>query len=360
MRITIVTPIYPPEIGGPASYTSKLGEKLMESGHSVKIVAFSKKSGTKTNLTRVSTKGNTLTRQFRLWWAVVKQSLRSDIIYTQGTLVVGMASLLATRLLRKKLILKFVGDEVWELAQRKGDTHSRLESFYQNPPGYTRWIKLHRYILNKCDAVITPSLYLKRFLVKYHRVDPKKIKVITNAVELPDIDMTKTPDSLIFVGRLVPWKNVDQIIKAVQLARRVKKWHLTIVGSGPQKRKLQKLVSNLKAQNWVTFTDRLPQKKAEAAIARSEKLILYSSYEGQSHTLITALNTQTIVITSNILPNKELVNQFGILVKLNSQSQLAQAINEGSVDVIKAAAYAKEKFSWESHLYHLNKLISHV
>ena len=51
---------------------------------------------------------------------------------------------------------------------------------------------------------------------------------------------------LLFAGRLVDWKGVDYLIKSLQLiSRAIPKIKLLILGDGPEKLKLEKLVYDL-------------------------------------------------------------------------------------------------------------------
>ena len=71
-------------------------------------------------------------------------------------------------------------------------------------------------------------------------------------------DISKTDQgtvNLITVGRLAPWKNIDTIIKSVNLLKQYDmKFKLFIVGSGPLESELKKLVSDLNLSSEVIFT----------------------------------------------------------------------------------------------------------
>ena len=40
MRVLITSPVFPPDLGGPATYVPSLGRFLVERGHEVRVVAF--------------------------------------------------------------------------------------------------------------------------------------------------------------------------------------------------------------------------------------------------------------------------------------------------------------------------------
>lgn len=72
------------------------------------------------------------------------------------------------------------------------------------------------------------------------------------------VDVPKAND-LVFVGRLVPDKGVDILLRALQNLRThgPHKPHLTIIGEGPEKEKLQRLVVELNIESSVSFVGQL-------------------------------------------------------------------------------------------------------
>jgi phosphatidylinositol alpha-1,6-mannosyltransferase len=80
------------------------------------------------------------------------------------------------------------------------------------------------------------------------------------------VDSSKLRESLgiakneviVSVGRLVPRKGQDTLIKALpKILESNERAHLLLVGSGPYQRKLEQLIAELKLQKHVTFTGRV-------------------------------------------------------------------------------------------------------
>lgn len=350
MRLLIVTPIFPPQIGGPASYVGGLFERLQKQ-HQVQVVTFSpSKISNKKKVFSVSTSGTMLTRQARLLLQLLTLTQNKQIIYAQGTIVVGVASLIVSKLKRIPFFIKFVGDEVWEAMAEAGITKETLDAFYVRTHAASPKLWLHRLVLRLASSIIVPSNYLKDFLVSAHGISASKICVIPNAVEISSDATTKRskdPHKLVYVGRLVPWKHVDQIIEAVSLARKTKSWNLTIVGDGVERSNLENLVNKLHAESWVTFMGKCSKTQTLQEIASAERLVLYSSYEGQPHALIEAMLLKTTIIASNIPPHVELLGADG-LVPLNNPQALAQAVNS---EIKNTRALADPfAFSWHIHI----------
>ena len=120
---------------------------------------------------------------------------------------------------------------------------------------------------------------------------------------------------IIFVGRLSREKGIDNLISiSKKLSNDV---HLIILGTGPEEQKIIDLVKNYKNIHFFGY-----QKKEEtiSLIRGSDILIQPSLNEGISSTILEAMACKTIVITTNVGGNKELIinEETGFLLSINS------------------------------------------
>ncbi|WP_419803124.1 glycosyltransferase family 4 protein [Mucilaginibacter sp.] len=101
---------------------------------------------------------------------------------------------------------------------------------------------------------------------------------------IPEITKTK---AFVFLGRLVPNKGVDQaiiafkklLIKEAQHQFLTIKPELTIIGEGPQKQKLENLVSELGLQEQVTFTGSVSGEKLARLLNQHRYMLVPSLWE---------------------------------------------------------------------------------
>lgn len=361
MKLLIVTPIFPPRTGGPSTYVWDIVSRL-KAEHDITIICFSPQPKQLPGATIISIPetGSSLSRQIKLAVAVVRYGWTADTIYIQGALVVGFTTAIIAWLMRKRSLLRFVGDEVWETQQLQGQTNARLDVYYRQP----KTLKEHsaifcqRLCLSLVSGIVTPAKSLQQFLSQTHRVQTNKIHRIPNAVTpLTRKNVRKQKYQLVTVGRLVPWKHIDLIIKAVDLARRQHPWQLYIIGEGPEKSRLTALVNRLRAQSWVHFSGRLSREHTQKYIAHSQKLILYSTYEGLSHTLLEAMLERTPIIASNITANQDTIEATGVLVTPKNIHALSKAINKPSPDPKPAYQLAINRYNWEQHIIKLRKIL---
>ncbi len=320
MRILIATGIYPPDIGGPATYSSLLTKELPKRGIEVKIITYGP-----VGISRKIPKG---LRHLIYFITCFKKALRSDIVYAQGAVSSGLPAMLVSKILRKKFIVKIVGDYAWEQGVGRFGVKDLIEKFQKKKYGWRVELlrKIQKCVVNKADKIVVPSDFLRK-IVSGWGARPEKIKVIYNAFEEVNIrHKEKREDFLISVGRLVPWKGFSVLIEVLSdLPENIK---LKIVGSGPRKKDLKKLVSKLNLEKRVEILKKLPQKDLFEIMDRAKIFVLNTGYEGLSHIILEAMAIELPVITTNVCGNPEVVkdNYNGLLVKYNNKKQLEQAI----------------------------------
>lgn len=169
---------------------------------------------------------------------------------------------------------------------------------------------------------------------KLKQLRPKsKIHVIENSVDINHITKISRSDhtsDLIFAGRLADTKHVDVLLRAVAKTRNTyKNILLTVVGDGPERKKLESLARKLKIDNNVTFTGFFDKHDDMLRHMKSSKVfVLPSSREGFGIVVIEANAAGIPVITVDEPDNfaqKLITNDNGIVTKLRTDD-LADAI----------------------------------
>ncbi len=93
--------------------------------------------------------------------------------------------------------------------------------------------------------------------------------------------------AFVFLGRLVPNKGADQAIKAIQqliLMDKKEKFlpfepHLTIIGDGPEKSKLEQLAVDLEIQDYIHFTGPLREENLALNLNKHRYILVPSLWE---------------------------------------------------------------------------------
>lgn len=126
----------------------------------------------------------------------------------------------------------------------------------------TRHSKVRRRVLNillkKSDGIIAISEFVKNTVLLNSSVDSRKIHVIYNGIECPDVDCTSEgslhkPVRILYVGRLIEQKGVQILLRAVSILKDSTPCELRIVGDGPYRSELEDLSKELKIENSVKF-----------------------------------------------------------------------------------------------------------
>ena len=384
MKILITTPIFPPEIGGPATYSYGVAKRLIKKGHEIKIVTLFDQTPKKIDGIKIfKVKANynlftTLIRQSRLFFTILHAAKDVDLIYLQGPVVVGLATTIVAKILGKPVVIKFVGDIAWETAFNRKKTSKFLDEFLEFPEGggYIKFIlQIQRFVFKNADMIITPSNYLKKILTTFYYIDSEKIKVIYNSIDLRAYDKTvgKKFDDLdgypviTTIARLVPWKCVNEIIEAVpKVIKKYPTTKLLIVGDGPEKENLEKSSVELGISNHVRFTGNVGRGKVIELLKKSDIFILNSRYEGLPHVVIEAMACKIPVIATNISGTKEVVvnEKTGMLIEAGNIEDLVKKIfflleNEDIRKKLVEEAYKKivDKFTWDKNLCVLEKTL---
>lgn len=158
----------------------------------------------------------------------------------------------------------------------------------------------------KHNCVHTVSETTKDDLVKLG--EKKPIHVIHNSVDIRKIYEISNPFQLIYVGRLLFYKNLEVAIKAINIAkdseRRIK---LVIVGNGPHKKTLEELVQRLELQQQVEFKGYLDEHEKTRLIASSHALVFPSLCEGFGLVILEAFAQERPVLVSNVRPMSDIV-----------------------------------------------------
>jgi len=340
-KLLICTGIYPPDIGGPATYVKGL-EKGLAGEFDIQVVSYGEPEDKATGrIYKILRRQNVLFRYIGYFWQVFKLAPDMDAIYVQGPVSEGLPAAVACCLRRKKYILKIVGDFAWEQGSQRHGVKENLDDFQNSKYGFKvelwRWIE--KRVAQKSDLVVVPSNYLKKIVSRWG-VEADRIKVVYNAIER--IAVAESREQLrakfgfngfvlLSVGRLVPWKGFATLIAVFkELSLDVADWQLVIVGDGPEHDNLKKLVESNQLENNVLFAGRLDKYEVAAYMKAADLFVLNTSYEGLSHVLIEAMAAGLPIVTTAVGGNPELMDNYarGSLVAYNDKSELIRAIKQ--------------------------------
>jgi len=251
----------------------------------------------------------------------------------------GVAAILLGRALKKPVVITARGTDVNLI------------------PRYAVPRRLICFAARHAAGIVAVSQALKDALVVVG-VAPDRITVLRNGV---DLDMFRPGDreaaraslglsgrTLLSVGHLIERKGNDITIAALL---RLSNCALLIAGEGPERARLEALVSRLGVADRVRFLGAVPHEGLRRLYVAADALVLTSSREGWPNVLLEAMACGTPVVASAIWGNPEIVcrPEAGVLMRTRSPEGVAEAVETllrglPRRDATRAVA---EQFSWD-------------
>ncbi len=345
LKILIATGIFPPDIGGPATYSKILLDELPGMDINARVLSF----GSVRNLPKIIRH-----LVYGFWLMIYGRNV--DIIFAQDPVSVGFPVAIVSKILRKKFILKVVGDYAWEQWQQSSKGQGARSQFItpddfqvQKFDFFTELQRsVQKFVARQAKTIIVPSEYLKKIIGMWG-IDQEKIIVIYNAFEAPRFGVFKKNTNEIIIisaGRLVPWKGFKVLIEVFEkLSKQFSDLKLVIIGDGPERKNLELQITNSKLNDKIILLGAVSRQKVLEYLSSANIFVLNTAYEGFSHQILEAMALGVPVVTTNIGGNPEIVKngENGFLVEFNDTKILMIKITE----ILESKDLA-EKFSQKS------------
>src|SRR3989344_6338085 len=196
-KILITTGIFPPDIGGPASYAMALGRNATKE-QQITVVTYSSKFSYPADkelpfkVVRVWRRWPKGLRHLIYFLRVLNQAKKHDVVLSLNAISAGRPALAAARMRKKRFFVKIGGDYAWEIAVNKKKSSLLINDFQNTAQkGFINILaKTQRKVCLKADGVIVPSQYLAG-IVKKWGVPSDKIHVIYNGVDFKESELTR-------------------------------------------------------------------------------------------------------------------------------------------------------------------------
>ncbi|MBP9750382.1 MAG: glycosyltransferase, partial [Candidatus Peribacteraceae bacterium] len=163
MKIVLATGIFPPDIGGPATYAANLARELAHIGHRVTVVTYgaARPATGDYGVRAVAKDGGPLLRWRRYAAALREEAKDADVVEAFSSVSAGIPTVFA-RLRGPKLVLRLGGDFPWERATDRGYPKS-LRAWFTEMPASARLIAP---ILRRFDRLVFSTAYQRELYEK--------------------------------------------------------------------------------------------------------------------------------------------------------------------------------------------------
>ena len=342
MRVLVTVGIFPPDIGGPATFVPKIAKYFQdELNYEIEILTLSDNKNLNINddfsVKRIDRNLPIIYRWLKTIFTIYKLGKNKDLIFVNG---LGTEATIANIFLKKKIIRKIVGDPVWERAYSKAKISESFDEFQVKNYGFSISLqkKLRSFSIKKSDIVVTPSKHLKNFILNLGFKN--KIEIINNGVFIPEENtniFTNDQINITIVSRLVSHKNIEKIIKAISDLNSPL-INLNIIGDGPELNQLQKISLESNNKDNIIFHGKLNRDEIDHIFLKSDIYIQASNYEGLPHSLLEAMSYGIPVLCTPVGECKEILGNEdrGYILDLpvsknNIKSKISEIIGEKNI-----------------------------
>lgn len=195
-------------------------------------------------------------------------------------------------------------------------------------------------VLTRSDAVLTVSQKLAevvedlgadpaRVIPVYQGVDPHRFHVEDKLVARRWLGMDPNRPLLLWVGRMVPVKNLDMLIAAVEFkANRGDDFVLCLLGDGPERPRIAKLIADKGLEGIVSIVGAVSHEELPNWYQAADLTILCSHSEGLPNVLRESLACGTPFVSTNVGSISEIADSnYSMLVPAGDAPALAKAID---------------------------------
>ena len=208
-----------------------------------------------------------------------------------------------------------------------GWMHNSYQAFFENRPAYLEHLKVHfKYQMQKLDDVIVLTHTDAQLYKQYLGISP--IVIYNPLTIIPGKRCNIHAKTFLSVGRMSALhKGFDILITAFALfAKQNSDWKLNIVGDGPERENLQKLINDNDLTERVKlypFTSNIQKYYSSASV-----YVLSSRWEGFPLVLMEAMSHGLPIIASNIPVCEEFLSKttFSTPFKSEDKESLTTAL----------------------------------
>jgi glycosyltransferase involved in cell wall biosynthesis len=332
LNVLVVSGMWPPDVGGPASHAPEMAEYLSSRGHRVAAVTMANAApAPEAYPVRWASRRSPLVwRHAVAVRTVARAAWHADVVYSTG--MIGRSSL-GTAIARKPIVIKLTSDPVFERSLRWKLWGADLGGF-QDARGLTIGIlrRARDLELARASRIVIPSEALRELAIGWG-LPPEKVVVIPNPISPPPLEDRETlrarhglsGRTLVFAGRLVPQKSIDVALDAVVANPDVS---LLLAGEGPYRERLERYARSLPLDGRARFLGPQPRQTVFELLRAADAALLSSSWENFPHMVVEALAVGTPVIATDAGGVTEILRdeENGLLVPMGDAEALAAAI----------------------------------
>ena len=231
------------------------------------------------------------------------------------------------------------------------------------------------------DVIIVNSEFDRQLAIKNKIARPEKIITIYNGIYLNEIkllpkeqaikfieskivslrEMSRRDKNSILIGTIANFyknKGLDfLILAAVRIKKSQPNWQFAVIGDGPERLNLEKLIINHKLENNVLLLGSIPD--AYKYLKAFDLFVLSSVKEGQPWVILEAMTATLPIVATNIAGIPEMIEneKSGLLVEPADPDALAAAIEKTLNHPSLAHEYAENSLTAVKEKFNLKTMV---
>lgn len=287
---------------------------------------------------------------------------KADIVHVHAIDLFGSISTLLAKFIRKPVVI----------------TLHRVDALPTNSLIFNllRTVALKIANMNVAVSNATKNLALNcgapsnKIVVVYNAVDGCVFTPRSKTLCKSKLNISQNSKVILSVGNLIPRKGFNYLILALPLIlTNIPNVILIIIGDGPQRNELIRLVKNVKLEDKVIFTGRIATNELSTYYGAADVFVLPSLHEGHAVVLLEAMASGLPVVATKVGGNVETLmhGKNGYFVQPKSVNQLAKAIIKILSDENRLRRFGsqslriyREKFSEEQQVHNIAQIYSSI
>jgi glycosyltransferase involved in cell wall biosynthesis len=164
--------------------------------------------------------------------------------------------------------------------------------------------KIEEDVMRRSNVVIALNKSIERYL---HTRGIINTIIIPNCINVSEYYNKGDDKFILYVGRLNQVKGIEYLIKAFYELKDTYPYNLVLVGSGPDKSRLKKMVASLNIESRVKFIPWLDNIKLKEYYSKCSVFVLPSLFETFGVVILEAMASSKPVIASDIMGPRDII-----------------------------------------------------
>jgi glycosyltransferase involved in cell wall biosynthesis len=353
VRILLITATYPPSANGVAVSVNNLFKEFREMGHKVVVLAPSNngKNSVSDNVIRYPSLPNPVIKDYPIPLLPITAKImkllyktRFDIVHAHHPSYIYFFADIVSVINNVPLVFTYHTRYGQYIKENLKFLPKKLS---KKVAGYSV-----KRVCKNADLVIAPSKFMEALLAK--KYPDTKIETVPTGLSKFDNPkesvgelrkknkLPRDKTILLSVSRIAREKNSQLLIRTMNFLG--DKYHLVMVGTGPQEDKLKRMTEKRGLQNKVTFVGKVPHGRVSEFYKLADILVFPSFTETQGLTLLEAAHfgLRTVAVESAV--NREWLTQGAGLLSENDPSKFAETIIKVNSICRESASKKAKKF----------------